>query len=329
MRLTSLLAALLSSVLLLAACPPPCEGCDDPAPVWETAFELREAGSISSVWGTGPDDVFAVGGAERGTVLHFDGEEWSQMAVPEVPLLVWVYGFSPTDVYAVGTGGGALHYDGEEWTALPTGTDEDLWGVFGFAGDDLWVVGGDVREGEPLLLHYDGNAFTAEPLPATENPVGAHALFKVWGIGDKLFAVGQLGLILERTGGAWVYRPAGEQADDDFVSLWGTSEDHIIAVGGRANARIAVYDGSAWRTEAPTGVGGLNGVFLQAPGKALVGGVFGYIGEYDVASGALVHHDSGTRFDVHALWGDGSGTTYAVGGNFLPPYRGVALQLSP
>lgn len=328
-------AARLLSLLVVVAlggmgaeCPPGPNGDGGPSPptaTWKEAFDTGEAGSMSGVWGTGPDDVFAVGGGEQGTVVHYDGQAWSKMDLPAVPLLVWVHGTGPDDVFAVGVGGGAVRYDGSAWTRLDTGTTTDLWGVFAVAPNDVWVVGGDVDEGEPLILHYDGTTFTPVPVPAAENPLSASALFKVWGISDKLFAVGQRGLILEHQGGQWVNVPAGAEANEDFVSLWGTSEDHIVAVGGRANARVATYDGQSWDTIAPFGLGGINGVFMSEPAEALVVGVFGLAGIYDVASGEIVEEDPGTFFDLHAVWGDGAGRHYAVGGNFLPPYRGIAL----
>ena len=78
------------------------------------------------------------------------------MGTPVVPLLVWVFGFGPGDVYAVGVGGGVIHYDGVQWTRLDPGTDEDLWGVWGKAPNDIWIVGGNVGQGEPVILHFDG-----------------------------------------------------------------------------------------------------------------------------------------------------------------------------
>jgi hypothetical protein len=304
-------------------------GPNGPDVVWETAFDPSLVGSISGVWGSGPSDVFAVGGEDTGVVVHYDGNEWTTMDVPTVGLLVWVYGFGPDDVFAVGVDGGAIHYDGSTWTALDSGTEQDLWGVFGHASNDVWVVGGDTDEGDPIILHWDGSAFTPVTIDAAENPNGARSLFKVWGIGSKVFAVGQRGLILEYSGGSWLRRPAGAEADDDFVSLWGTSEDHIVAVGGRANARIATWDGSAWDTIAPSGIGGLSAVFMAEAGSALVGGVEGTVASFDVSTQELAFEDPDTRLDIHAIWGDGAGKHYAVGGTFLPGnHRGVALVRS-
>lgn len=316
------------ALVALTACPP-CESdtCSEGEnALWEPAFSASDFGSVSSVWGSSATDVYAVGGGDTGVIYHFDGVAWSRVEHPAVPLLVWVYGFGRDDVWAVGTRGVVLHYDGTAWSRLDPGLSDDLWGVFGHTPTDVWMVGGDVQLGPPILLHFDGTGFTTEELHEAENPLGARALFKVWGTGNKLFAVGQLGLILERVEGQWQRRPAGAEADDDFVSLWGTGEDNIVAVGGRANARIAHYDGVGWTTHAPTGIAGLNGVYLDSKGTVYIGGVYGTLGTYDVASGAVALDEVDTYFDLHAVWGDGAQTLYAVGGNFLAPYAGIALR---
>jgi hypothetical protein len=203
---------------------------------------------------------------------------------------------------------------------------EDLWGIFGFSRDDLWIVGGDPFAGDPIILRYDGSAFTPYTVDPSDNPQGAKSLFKVWGIGSELFAVGQLGLILRFDGTGWVGTPAGAQANQDFVSLWGTSPDHIVAVGGRNNGRIATWDGSSWNTIAPPALGGLNAVHMAEPDYAVIGGIFGMVGRFEPATGEVVtESDPLTRVDIHAMWGDGQGKHYAVGGTFLEPHEGALL----
>lgn len=304
---------------------------DDPgAPglpmVWSHAFEASGLGALSSVWGSGPDDVFVVGGTMppgQGEVYHWNGTAWRAMRIPEVGLLVWVFGFGPNDVTAVGLGGGVVHYDGMTWTRLDSGTTQALWGIWGPAPNDMWIVGGEVGEGEPLLLHFDGTIFT--PVPAPQNDRGATALLKVWGIGSKVFAVGDNGLIIQYEGGEWFQVPAGSNADDDFVSLWGTSEDHIVAVGGRPAARIAVYDGANWTTFKPPGIPGLNAVFMDAADEAILGGTGGFVARYNPFSNTIEKQAAPTTLDIHAAWGDGTGRYYAVGGRFTDPFVGLAL----
>ena len=295
---------------------------------WSEAFDNSAGGALSGVWGSAPDDVFMVGGTDvQAEIYHFDGTDWSPMAVPKgVPMMVWVYGFGPDDVFAVGLDGAVLHYDGAAWSSIDSGTPEDLWGVFGFGNDDLWIVGGipDITL-EPVILHFDGKSFTPYDLSAKENPRAATTLFKVWGIDDELFIVGQRGTIQHYDGTGWPYSSPGEGATEDYVALWGTSSDNIVAVGGRSNGQIATWDGSAWTTHKPAAVGGLSGVTMLDANTAVVGGVNGYIGVYDVAADTLLPEYGPTTLDVHAIWYDGAGTTYAVAGRFLDPFAGAAL----
>jgi hypothetical protein len=330
-----MLLRVFSSFLLVAAA----TGCGDDAPVdppppggevtWTQAFDTSSSGSLSGVWGSGPNDVFIVGGTDAGgEIYHYDGSDWSPMQVPAVPLLVWVYGFGPSDVYAVGTGGGMVHYDGSAWTEIATTTTEDLWGVFGLNANEVWIVGGDPFDNDPLIFRYDGTDFTPFPVDAADNPQGAKALFKVWGIGSDLYAVGQKGLILRFDGSDWKAQSAGAQADQDFVSLWGTRSDHIVAVGGRGNARIATFDGGSWDTTAPDALGGLNAVHMAEDDVAVIGGILGFAGRYTPSTGAVENEADGlTNLDVHAIWGDGQGVHWAVGGTFLDAnHEGAALK---
>ncbi len=148
---------------------------------WTADFDAAGLGFMSAAWGSSPDDVFVVGGQEEaGEILNYNGMGWQQMNIPDLPRLIWVFGFGPDNVYAVGEGGGALHYDGTLWSLLETPTDEDLWGVWGSSPTDIWIVGGDTNDAnDPIILNYDGCEFETIDLPAEENDRNATALFKV------------------------------------------------------------------------------------------------------------------------------------------------------
>lgn len=314
-------------IALLAGCPGPEDDTGTgPAATWTSAFDTSTAGALSGVWGSGPDDVYIVGGdAAGGEVWHHDGAGWTEQVVPDgAGLLVWVHGFGPDDVWAVGVDGTVLHSDGTTWTALDSGVDVDLWGVFGFTPDDLWIVGDTLTGATPYLLHWDGAAFTQVAVDPAQNDRGATSMFKVWGLGDTLFAVGDKGLVLRWDGAAWTRVSGGPDANDDLVSLWGTAEDRMFMVGGRANARLGEWDGTSWTTHMPSGVGGLNAVSVTAD-EVVVGGIYGWVGTWDEVADTLTQETLLTSLDVHAMWGDGAGHTWAVGGRFTDPYEGVAL----
>ena len=69
MRYSWKMAALLVASTALAACGDKSDSAADSADpgatvTWSEAFDTSAAGSLSGVWGTGPDDVFIVGGTE-------------------------------------------------------------------------------------------------------------------------------------------------------------------------------------------------------------------------------------------------------------------------
>lgn len=301
-------------------------GCaSDGGGTWAPAFDDADAGSLSGVWGSAPDDVWIVGGREgEGTVRHYDGTGWSPVAVPDVDLLVWVHGTGPNDLWMVGRSGSVLHYDGAEFAVVDVGTDDDLWGVFAVSPTEIWMVGGDIGGDGPVLQVTDGTTVTDVGVADDQNPVGADSLFKIWGIGDELFALGQNGLIVRRTPDGWVRTSAGPEASSDFVSLWGTGPDDIVAVGGRGNAQFATWDGTSWTGSRQPATAGLNAVWVSPEGEVVVGGEQGRAGTFDRETRTITAEPV-TFVDVHAAWGDGDGRVYAVGGTFTGAYEGAAL----
>lgn len=331
LRVARIGAALLCGWAATAGCSSdPSDGGSEPTVTWTEAFDAAAHGALSGVWGSAPNDVWVAGGRpEAGEMHHFDGKTWTQVPLPAgTPLLSWVYGFSATDAWAVGTKGAVLRWDGTAWKRVASGTTADLWGVWGPSSDDLWMVGGTVGEAAPVILRWHGGQLGPVALDPAQNTRDATALFKVWGIDGTVFAVGEAGLILQWTGQAWEARSAGPKANDDFVSLWGTSQDHMVAVGGRSGGRIATWDGHSWQTLAPSATPGLNAVYMTRPQEALVGGIVGYAGVFEPATGALVQEEPDTNRTIHAIWCDGEGRCYAVGGLFNAPWAGLALVRS-
>ena len=65
-----------------------------------------------------PTDVFGVG--NFGKIVHYDGTSWREIREQAGELLVDVWGFSPTDVWAVGTPG-VFRYNGTTWDPMEAG----------------------------------------------------------------------------------------------------------------------------------------------------------------------------------------------------------------
>lgn len=307
-----------------------------PDGVWEVALDADESlGTFLSVWGPASDDVWAVGGQTSslsdpgdGTVMHFDGETWSEVELPpDTPLLNWVHGLHADEAWMVGNAGAALHLEGGQWTAISTGVQVQLWGVWMAAPDDVWAVGGDPfeQDGAGALLHYDGSAWSSVELPPLDR--ASRALFKVWGTGpDDVFAVGDGGVILHFDGTSWTQQPSG--TGNDLISLWGTGPNEIVAVGGRQVGTIARYDGSTWQVRDVGRIPGLNGVWVDAQGDAVLVGNRGFAVGLPAQSFEIEPQSTDAGLLVlHAVYGFEDGRRFAVGGSLdrSPPYVGIIV----
>ena len=176
--------------------------------------------TLLGVWGSGVNDVFAVGGdAGAGEIHHFDGSTWSAMTVPAgVNTLRGVFGFSASEVYAVGDDA-VLHYDGTAWTALVPPLANPWRAVWGSSPTDLVIVG----EGGQIL-QYDGASFTTASVGSATT-----TLQGVWGASTSgVWAVGTGGEIFHRSGTAW--SQMASPTTEDLTGVWGDGNG-FYAVG--------------------------------------------------------------------------------------------------
>ena len=302
------------------------------------SLEVDESvGTFLSIWGASVDALYAVGGQTMpeetltvGALYRYDGSEWTPEDLPtQTATLNWVYGVGDRRV-VVGDFGTVLWRDGDSgtWNIGNCGTVLPLWGVWGATPDELWAVGGDGFNKDPVMCRFDGTEWTPYTLPMPTNE--SHALFKVWGTGaDHIFAVGDNGWILHYNGTEWFEVESGTESD--LISLWGRGPDEILAVGGRSTGALARWNGNAWSSVTLDGVPGLNGIWMDAAGNAVVGGTFGTIGRVPAGTMEFAPDDAGTLLALHAVFGltDSieTGPVFAVGGSLdmPPPYVGVIL----
>ena len=151
------------------------------------------ANELKAIDGQARDDVWAVGSWQEQNqqpqplILHWDGNEWSIVATPNLPRGGRLHGVSMesrTDVWAAGEfvndvgnpDGLLLHWDGMAWTqvALPTfGLYPSLHDIVSVGAHSVWAVG---RYYEPamsryltLAVHWNGASWTRAP---NQEPAG-------------------------------------------------------------------------------------------------------------------------------------------------------------
>lgn len=121
---------------------------------------------LAGVWGSGPDDVWAVGAGSPGAlILHSYGSAWSVVSPSNLNYAAnGVWGSGPSDVWVVGFAGlfGAqgrggpllptgtiLHWNGCDWSAAVMNSALSLRAVWGSGPGDVWAVGS-----AGAILHY-------------------------------------------------------------------------------------------------------------------------------------------------------------------------------
>jgi len=106
------------------------------------------------VWGSGPDDVWAVQ-TQPAAVVHFDGACWIVAHEGDTATdFSDVSVAAPNDVWVVGSAG-FVHFDGTTWTTTPPLiADAPPMHVKAFAPDDVWA-----DSARRWVFHYDGHAW--------------------------------------------------------------------------------------------------------------------------------------------------------------------------
>jgi len=112
---------------------------------------------LTGVWGSGSRDVFAVG--TGGTILHWNGAQWSTIASNTTADLNDVWGSGSDDVFIVGSAGTVLHFDGTSWSRLQLGTTETLVAVHGSGRGDVFIAA------KSILFHARGPSWERVALP--------------------------------------------------------------------------------------------------------------------------------------------------------------------
>lgn len=195
------------------------------------------ASTLYGVWGSGPDDVWIVGGIPDGAatadddlVLHWDGAALTRVTVPvRGATLFKVWGAAADDVWVSGQGGTMLHWDGAGWTdrSAELATAAPALTVHGCDAGEVYAVAGQT------LYALDAGVWVARddaPITSALNGVAC---------GDGgVIVVGNAGLRLrlDRATGLWTDHRLDGPWDADYHGAWIDELGAAWAAGGNFNA---------------------------------------------------------------------------------------------
>ncbi len=305
-------------------------GCSDPdppkphppdPPAWQVVFDESTLGrAVLSIWGTGPDDVFAVGGplgnGQETLAIHYDGSSWTELHPGGTETYWWVGGSGPNDVWMVGENGRVTQWDGKAFIEHNSGTAATLWGVWAAAPNDVWIVGGTPEGGggvpNDIVFHWNGASLSNVALPQ----VLGRSFYKVWGRNsDDLYIVAEAATIWHKKGPDWILESDPPVASATLFTVAGSSAADVYAVG---NFDILHSTGKTWEKLTLELTGSVNGVATSGADDAAIVG-YGGLKQRFVAGQWIDDFLEEPHGDLHATWAEGNGAYWAVGGNFLSP----------
>lgn len=170
-------------------------------------------GGFKSVWGSGDDDVWAVGD----NVVHWDGARWERRSAGlerSYGLLWAVWGSGRGDVWASGEFGRVVHWSGTRWEERPIGVERDVVAISGSSADHVWVGSFD-RE----IARWDGRSWHAQRPPAFTSVLPSMEALAVVAPDEVWLADGRD--LFRWDGRRWTHVPT------DF------NADHVVAAHGR------------------------------------------------------------------------------------------------
>lgn len=243
------------------------------------------------IWGSGSDDVYAVGGVSDGQgglvgkIYRYDGLDWSLMANEPNVMFAGVWGFRPRDILVVGNGTRVRRYNDMRWSEM-AGSPENASRVWCSRYSDIFVAD------RSRIWHFDGSTWT-------ESFLGRFSLFS---FAQDLWGTGPNNVFFVKTGSYYYrYDPVCVRFDGSTWSDIASPVTELLLSDVWAGGSDDVYAVASYQPEDP---GFLIGPPVDPPD---VGGVF---------------HGDGAGWselampvmdEVFGVYGVGPNDVYAVG----------------
>lgn len=245
---------------------------------------------LTHVWGKGASVWFTT---FDGEIHRWDGAQYQKVYDGASDIITdkqlnGIWGFSASEIHAVGNLGKVVRHDGKTWRPALPGITDVLHAVWVTPAGDVYAGGYQGR----LLVREAGVWREEKPAPLTSGACGSElevggktyqyrSLYRTWGTArTNIFAAGD-GHLLRYDGSKWedLTDTAGltkaaapyiaDQKTDHLCwwGVWGASGSDVWASGGSKNSRdttqgkrhvrgfMAHYDGTSWTLQTPAKAG--------------------------------------------------------------------------
>ena len=226
-------------------------------------------GTLTSIAGSSPDNVWAVGSWEptgqlRPLIVHWNGKRWRPVHFAGDAKFGYISGLavrSATDAWAVGFGGTTLnmmilHWNGQSWRQLPIPRSRlSLTAVTAISANDAWAIGDG---NDNLILHWNGSTWKRVRGPDPRDPnlnmtgLASGPTGVAWAVGADA-GHEPTGFVIRWDGSAWrQMRDEHLPKNQVFVAIADSSPNDLWAAGsgnspnGSSYVMIRHWNGTNW-----------------------------------------------------------------------------------
>ncbi len=190
-----------------------------------TSFWITETPKLRlhAIWGASESEVWAVG--EQGTILRYDGRDWTEVSSRTDKTLTAVWGTGSGDVWFAGAAGTVVHWDGRR-LQVKSEPSPYFTGLGGLGRREVWAVGEDGG-----ILRFDGREWLAS---ASHTSLDLYAVTTAPQL--PVWAVGEEGTVLRFQDGKWKAVASG--TNRDLFAAWTSPSAELVAVGDHVTLRL-------------------------------------------------------------------------------------------
>ncbi len=158
------------------------------------------------------------------------------------------WGTSSSDMYFVGDSGTILHFDGTNWTKMNSGTTTDIHSIWGTGDNNIWACGtDDPNTTITVLLHYNGNSWSVDA--ETDMPTSQSGGFEsVWTCDSttthQVAWTSGTTIYHKTDNGPWVRDTESLTLDLSGFFVTGSAPNNVFAAGTRGD--IIHWNGLTW-----------------------------------------------------------------------------------
>jgi hypothetical protein len=164
-----------------------------------------------------------------------------------------MWGTSSNDLFVVGDRGTIIHFDGTNWTKFPKVTEKKLQSIWGTSSNDVYACGFDLSTAETILLHYDGSAWSEVDISQQKGAYATGGFNTVWtsDSADHKIVLTAGAILIKRTDNNSWRSDSGlvknRLGDGGFVPLYtirGNSANDVMLAG--TGGWIGHWNGVSW-----------------------------------------------------------------------------------